>query len=97
MAVASGSLLAAGNFEQGKAKAVFCIVCHGVDGKNELPMFTGGATHLAGMDQQRFITAMKAYRYGQRFHPLMQVLVMPLGEQDMEDPAAYYASLGAKQ
>jgi cytochrome c553 len=96
VAFASGAALAAGNAELGKAKSVFCVVCHGADGKNALPMLSGGTAQLAGMDQQKFIAAMQAYRNGKRFHPVMQVLVFPLGEQDIEDFAAYYASLGAK-
>jgi cytochrome c553 len=39
---------------------------------------------------------MQAYRNGERFHPVMQVLVFPLGGKDIEDFAAYCASLGTK-
>jgi len=96
MAAAWNAGFAAGNVEQGKAKAVFCFVCHGADGNNALPMMTGGTTKLGGMDEQKFVAAMLAYRNGQRFHPVMQILVFPLGQQDFEDLGAYYASLGAK-
>ncbi len=96
LGLAASPLLAAGNAEQGRSKAVFCTACHGMDGKNEIPMLMGGTSRLAGMDASKFVAAMKAYRYGQRFHPLMQFFVVPLTEQDFEDFAAYYASLGAK-
>ncbi len=95
-AAACNAGFAAGNAELGKAKAVFCFVCHGPDGANVLPMLTGGTSKLAGMDQQKFVAAMQAYRNGQRIHPVMQILVFPLGQQDFEDLAAYYASLGTK-
>lgn len=94
MGIAASNVHAAGNAELGKSKAIYCVTCHGVDGKQELPMFTGGVAKLAGMDQQRFINALKAYRYGQRFHPMMQFFIIPISEQDMADLAAYYASLG---
>jgi cytochrome c553 len=97
LATAALPASAAGNVEQGKSKSVFCMVCHGTDGSNSIPMLTGGYAKLTGMDQAAFMTAMKAYRYGQRFHPLMQFFVLPLAEQDMEDLAAYYASLGVKK
>jgi hemoglobin len=84
----------AGNVELGKAKAVYCATCHGEDGKRELPMITGGSSRLAGMDPARFISGMKAYREGRRFHPMMQFFVMPISDKDMEDMAAWYASLG---
>jgi hemoglobin len=94
MGAGAGNVQAAGNAELGKTKAMYCVSCHGVEGKQELPMFTGGVAKLAGMDQQKFVNAMKAYRYGQRFHPMMQFFVMPINEQDMSDLAAYYANLG---
>lgn len=94
MGIASLPALSAGNVELGKAKSMYCVTCHGADGKNVLPMLTGGSARLAGMDQQKFVSAMKGYKFGQRFHPMMQFFVMPLGDKDIEDMAAYYATLG---
>jgi hemoglobin len=73
---------------------MFCGTCHGTDGKREIPMITGGMARLDGMDQQKFANAMKAYKYGQRFHPMMQFFVMPVNDQDIEDLAAFYATQG---
>lgn len=84
----------AGDAQLGKAKAVYCATCHGEDGKRELPLITGGSSRLAGMEPAKFISGMKAYREGRRFHPMMQFFVMPISEKDMEDMAAWYASLG---
>jgi cytochrome c553 len=97
LGVASLQVMAAGNVEQGKAKSFVCVVCHGPEGRNPIPMLGGGIANLGGMDPARFVSAMKAYRYGQRFHPFMEFFVIPLTDQDMEDLAAYYASLGQKQ
>lgn len=85
---------AAGNAELGRTKSMFCATCHGADGKREIPMITGGMARLDGMDQQKFANAMKAYKYGQRFHPMMQFFVMPVNDQDIEDMAAFYATQG---
>jgi cytochrome c553 len=93
LGVASLSAQGAGDPELGKAKAIFCIACHGLTGQTELPLFRGGSSHLAGMPPDKFVSALKAYRFGQRLHPLMQFFVLPLNEKDMEDMAAYYASL----
>ena len=87
---------AAGDVELGKAKSIYCNTCHGMDGQHEIEMFSGGTARLGGMDPQKFVAAMKAYKYGQRFHPMMQFFVFPISEKDMEDLAAYYATLGAK-
>lgn len=98
LAVALGFLTlqahAAGNVDLGKAKAVYCASCHGANGENVLPLLTGGSSKLAGMAPDRFVAALKSYRFGQRFHPMMQFFVMPMQEQDMQDMAAFYASLG---
>ena len=94
LSLASLPVLAAGDIVLGQAKAVYCTSCHGVDGKRDIPQMTGGTSHIAGMDPAKFVGALKAYRYGQRFHPMMQFFVIPLNEKDMEDLAAYYASLG---
>ncbi len=94
LGVASLPALSAGNVELGRTKSLYCSTCHGADGKREILLLTGGTAHLDGMDQQKFINAMKAYRNGQRFHPMMQFFVLPLNDKDMEDVAAYYASLG---
>jgi hemoglobin len=91
---ASLPALSAGNAELGRAKAIYCASCHGADGKNVLPLMTGGSARLAGMDQQKFINAMKGYKYGQRFHPMMQFFVLPINDKDIEDMAAFYAGLG---
>ncbi len=84
----------AGDIELGKAKSFTCAVCHGVDGKRELPMLQGGVARLAGMEPKTFIDGMNAYRSGRRFHPLMQFFVLPTTDKDLEDLAAYYASQG---
>jgi hemoglobin len=94
LGVASLPALSAGNVELGRAKSLYCATCHGADGKREILLLTGGTARLEGMDPQKFINAMKAYRNGQRFHPMMQFFVLPVTDKDMEDLAAYYASLG---
>lgn len=85
---------AAGNAEVGKAKAVYCTTCHGANGEREIALLKGGSSKLAGMAPDKFVLAMKAYRDGHRFHPMMQFFVMPLRDQDIEDMAAYYVTLG---
>ena len=84
----------AGNIELGKAKSVYCGTCHGINGERELPLLIGGSSHLAGMGQSELMAGIKAYKEARRFHPMMQFFVMPMSNQDMEDIAAYYASLG---
>jgi cytochrome c553 len=85
--------LAAGDPVAGKAKAITCAACHGVDGSREIPLLRGGMSKLAGMDEHQLLDGLMAYRYGRRLHPMMQFFVLPYSDKDMEDMAAYYASL----
>ncbi len=85
--------LAAGDIASGKDKAIACAACHGLDGTWEIPLLQGGMTKLAGMDEHRLLDALMAYRYGRRFHPMMQFFVLPYSDKDLEDIAAYYSSL----
>ncbi|MFA5081688.1 MAG: c-type cytochrome [Hydrogenophilaceae bacterium] len=82
---------AAGNPELGKAKAMYCATCHGASGERKLPMWQGGESALNELSASKIVAALKAYRSGQRFHPMMQFFVMPMAEQDMEDIGAYYS------
>ena len=84
-----------GDVALGQAKTVTCSGCHGSDGMREVPLWQGGNSHLAGMAAQKFTAALNSYRFGQRFHPMMQFFVLPMSDKDVEDMAAYYASLGA--
>ncbi|HYP67410.1 MAG TPA: c-type cytochrome [Thiobacillaceae bacterium] len=85
--------IAAGDAAAGKDKAIACATCHGVDGKREIPLLQGGMSKLAGMDEQKLLDALKAYRYGRRLHPMMQFFVLPYSDKDLNDIAAYYSSL----
>lgn len=83
-------VFASGNIEAGKEKARICAGCHGVDGNSVVPMYP----KIAGQHAQYFITAMTAYRDGQRTGrsaTLMLPMVRNLSDQDIADLAAFYA------
>src|SRR5262245_59395796 len=79
---------AAGNPEAGKAKSATCVACHGADGKGIPPN-----PPLAGKPEAEQVQALKDYKSGKRPHPIMMGMTAALSDQDMEDLAAYYASL----
>lgn len=85
----SGSVLARGNPEAGKAKSQVCAGCHGAEGISVSPAFP----NLGGQHEDYMLHALKAYKSGARKNPIMQGQVGALNEQDMKDLAAYYASL----
>jgi cytochrome c553 len=96
IAVAALTLLAgpamAGDAAAGKAKIGTCTACHGQDGKGTTPDYP----NLAGQSEKYLVTAIKAYKDGGRNNPIMKPMVMTLSDADVENVAAYYASLPCK-
>ena len=90
---APGSLLAAGDIEQGKIKAYTCTGCHGIPGyKNIYPTYH--VPKIGGQNQAYLEAALKAYRGGERHHSTMELQGQALSDEDIADIAAYFASLG---
>ena len=83
-----GVAQAGGDPAAGKAKAAVCAACHGAKGEGVKPN-----PPLAGLPEGRFVEAMKDYKSGKRPNPVMKSFAAPLGDQDIANLAAYYASL----
>jgi len=79
---------AAGNVEAGKAKSAACVGCHGANGQGVPPN-----PALKGRTADEIIEAMKDYKSGKRNNAVMKAFAVPLNDQDIENLAAYYASL----
>lgn len=73
----------------GKAKAAMCAACHGPLGMSQLP----NAPHLAGQPAIYTVEQLKAYRSGKRQNEVMGVMAKPLTDQEIDDLAAWYASI----
>jgi cytochrome c553 len=65
-----------------------CTMCHGARGVS-----AGDTPNLAGQYPDVIVKQLADYQRGDRRHALMQALAANLGERDMVDLAAYYASL----
>ena len=79
----------AGDASAGKAKAGLCSACHGPAGMSVNPLWP----NLAGQHQAYLAAQIRAYRDGERVEITMQPFVQDLTDQDIEDLAAWYASL----
>lgn len=91
----SGTALAQGDIEAGRDKAFTCTGCHSAPGmRNAYPGFT--VPKLGGQHAEYIVIALKAYQSKERTHPTMQAHAAGMSEQDMQDIAAYFASLGAE-
>lgn len=92
-ALISTAAMADGDAVAGKVKAYTCTGCHGIAGyKNTYPTYN--VPKLAGQNAAYVEAALKAYQSGARDHSTMNLHAESLSEQDMQDIAAYFASLG---
>ena len=73
----------------GKTKAGMCATCHGPLGLSQLP----NAPNLAGQPAIYTTEQLKNYRSGKRAHEVMAVIAKPLTDADIDDLAAWYASI----
>jgi mono/diheme cytochrome c family protein len=75
--VARSQLAAAGgDAEAGKVKSITCIGCHGIPGYNNVyPTYK--VPKLGGQNYGYLVSALKAYRAGERNHATMQLQAQP--------------------
>jgi len=75
----------------GKAKAQVCVACHGEGGNSANPQVPS----LAGQPAQMIATQLYQFREGNRRNEQMSPIAAKLGNAEMNDLAAYFASLEA--
>ncbi len=73
----------------GQRAANACAVCHGPQGISQIP----NAPHLAGQPALYVAEQLKNYRSGKRQNEVMAVIAKPLSDQEIDDLAAWYASI----
>ena len=83
----------AGDVEAGRDKAYTCTGCHGIPGYNNVyPTYK--VPKIGGQNYEYLVAALKAYRAGDRDHSTMDLQAQSLSDRDIDDIAAYFASLG---
>ena len=88
-ALMSPAALAGGNIAAGEARSIVCAGCHGPKGISTNPMWPS----LAGQNEQYLAKQLRDFRDGKRANPVMAPMAQGLSDEDIEDLAAYYASL----
>jgi cytochrome c553 len=87
---AFGSAIAAGDPAAGKAKFAICAGCHGPTGAgNEALKYP----KLAGRDAAFVSEQLRAFKSGARDNATMKAMTAGLSETDMDNLAAYVATL----
>lgn len=90
LTLSAGSAFASrGDIAAGKEKAVVCQACHGADGNAVDPQYP----RLAGQYRDYIARALHEYKSGGRKNPIMAGFATPLSDEDIQNLAAYFASL----
>jgi cytochrome c553 len=87
------SAMADADSEVGKQIGYSCLGCHGIEGyRNAYPSYR--VPKLGGQKAAYIEIALKGYRDDKRSHPTMTGQASSLSDQDIENVAAYFASIG---
>ena len=98
IALVSATPLALAQQPKGDAKAAhdrkiaMCIGCHGIPGYKTAFPSVYHVPKIAGQQPAYIVSALKAYKNGERSHPSMRGIAASLSDQDMADLAAYYGT-----
>ena len=83
-----------GDAKAGESKIALCIGCHGISGYQASFPEVYKVPKIAGQGAGYIVSALTAYRRGDRKHPTMRGVAAGLSDQDIADVAAYYEGLG---
>lgn len=84
-----------GDAKAGERKIAACIGCHGITGYQATFPEIYKVPKISGQGGKYIISALNAYKKGERKHPTMRSIAEGLSDQDMADVAAYYEAHGA--
>jgi cytochrome c553 len=87
--IASGSVCSAGDVKAGRAKALMCQACHGMDGLSKTP----DTPNIAAQIEPYIVAQLQAFKSGARKNDAMSVVAPSLSDTDIEDLAAYFSAI----
>ncbi|MGY3507020.1 c-type cytochrome [Bradyrhizobium sp. USDA 4471] len=90
--VTSNGIGSAADVKAGRAKALMCQACHGIDGLSKVP----DAPNIAGQTEAYLITQLQAFKSGARNNDAMSLVAQSLSDNDVEDLAAYFSAIEVK-
>jgi len=84
-----------GDANKGASKVSLCAGCHAIPGyRSSVPeIYT--IPMIGGQSAAYLVSALQAYKKGERKHPTMRGIAGSLSDQDMVDIAAYYTGQSA--
>jgi len=93
--LAAGSMIVstaarAQDAKAGEKKMQMCAGCHNLPGYQASFPEIYKVPKIAGQNAKYIVSALNAYKKGERKHPSMRGIATTLSDQDMADVAAYY-------
>ena len=83
-----------GDAKAGEKKNDMCIGCHGIAGYQASFPEIHKVPKISGQGAKYIVSALTAYKKGERKHPTMKGIAYSLSDQDMADVGAYYEGHG---
>jgi len=83
-----------GDAKAAEQKIAMCIGCHGIAGYQASFPEVYKVPMISGQNAKYIVSALNAYKKGERKHPTMRGIADSLSEQDIADVAAYYEQHG---
>ena len=83
-----------GDAKAGEAINAMCIGCHGIKGYQASFPEVYKVPMISGQSAKYIVSALNAYKKGERKHPSMRGISETLTDQNMADLAAYYSGHG---
>jgi cytochrome c553 len=81
-----------GNVDAGRHKSSMCAGCHNIQGYKTAFPAVYSVPKLDGQHAPYIVSALRAYKSGERQHPSMRAVAASLSDQDMADLAAFYSN-----
>jgi cytochrome c553 len=88
---AAGAAEVSGDASAGKTKSSMCAGCHSISGYKTAFPVVYSVPKLDGQHAAYIVSALRAYKSGERKHPSMRAIAASLSDQDMADLAAFYS------
>lgn len=92
LSILGAPLHAEGDAAAGQKKTDMCAGCHGIPGFRTAYPETYRVPKLGGQNGAYIVSALKAYKSGDRQNTTMRAIAASLTDQDMADLAAYYSA-----
>ena len=83
-----------GDAKAGQTKNAMCSGCHAIPGYQANFPEVHKVPKISGQSAKYIVSALNAYKKGDRKHPSMRGIAETLSEQDIADLAAYYSASG---